>query len=95
MVNWDWELIRRKAKELGADGCSGVPDFHVDCCLHHDIMYRTGMDVNGKEVTRAEADAEFRRCHQERSRFGKASPMAFWRWVGVRLFGGSAWKGKL
>lgn len=42
-------------------------------------------------ITRAEADARFRRCHQNRSRFGRWSPMAAYRWLGVRWRGGKAW----
>lgn len=63
------------------NGCTGVPEFYRDCCIQHDI------DYHDKVISRAEADARFRRCIQEHSPFGKASPMALWRWAGVRLFG--------
>ena len=86
-------LVRAQAAALGADGCSGVPDFYLDCCLAHDIAYRTGRDFRGNVSTRAEADAGFRRCMQSQSPFGVFSPMAWWRWVGVRLFGGRSWQG--
>lgn len=88
-----WELVRKEAKELLADGCSGVPDFHLDCCLEHDIAYRTKKTVLGEPISRRQADAQFRRCIQRRSKFGKISPMSWWRWAGVRIFGRSAWKG--
>lgn len=82
-----WQDVRRKAKELGSDGCSGVIDFYVDCCSEHDIAYETDADVYGHPMTRAEADADFRRCIQSKSPFGAFSPMSYWRWLGVRLFG--------
>ena len=86
-----WAAVRARAAELKADGCSGVPEFYRDCCMNHDIHYRTHKTLEGEPITRAEADARFRRCMQDRSRFGKSSPMALWRWLGVRLFGRKAW----
>lgn len=87
-----WERVRSIAAALGSDGCSGVPDFHLDACLEHDIHYRTGKTIYGTPLTRAQADARFRRCIQQRSIFGRFSPMAWWRWAGVRLFGGASWQ---
>ena len=84
----DWERVRAKAKELGSDGCTGVKDFHLDCCLLHDIYYRTGADLDGSPVSRREADAALRKCIQSRSALGKASPLAAIRWIGTRLLGG-------
>jgi hypothetical protein len=86
-----WARVRRRAKELKSDGCSGVPDFHLDCCLEHDIAYRTGHTVDGEPLTRAEADARLRRCIQKDSSLGVLDPMSWWRWAGVRLFGASSW----
>lgn len=63
------------------NGCTGVPDIWVECCNEHDVDYYEGI------LTRAEADAKFRRCMQAKSIFGRWSPMAFWRWCGVRMFG--------
>lgn len=87
-----WDRIRQLAAELKSDGCSGVPDFYKDCCDEHDIHYRTRKDIDGNPITRAEADARIRACIQERSRFGILSPMAAWRWLGLRLLGGRAWR---
>lgn len=87
-----WQRVREKAAELQSDGCSGVPDFHIECCWAHDIAYRTGMTVDGETLTRAEADARFRRCIQSRSAFGLFSPMSWWRWLGVRFGGASSWQ---
>lgn len=89
-----WESVRQSAAELGSDGCTKVSQMYQDCCFEHDIAYKTGATVDKAPVTRAEADAAFRRCMQQKSRLGRLSPMSWWRWIGVRLFGGSSWKGK-
>lgn len=104
-----WNFCRSEAALLDTDGCSQVSGFHVECCFEHDIAYRYGKDPrdaylhfksgsldywkDAKPITRGETDRRFRKCHQARSKFGKYSPMALYRWVGVRLFGGKAWKG--
>lgn len=82
-----WRRVRQRAWELRSDGCTGVVDVYKDCCLEHDIAYRTGRTVEGAPVTRTEADAMFRRCMQRRSFLGVLSPMAWIRWGAVRLFG--------
>lgn len=87
------QRVRLVAKALGSDGCSGVPNFYLDACLEHDAHYRLGKTLDGVPITRAQADATFRSRIQSMSPFGVASPMALWRWAGVRLFGGSSWKG--
>ena len=100
MNEWNDEyraLVRAKAKELGSDGCSGVPDFHLDGCYEHDIAYRTGKDLYGNQITRAEADRRFRIYIQKHSllakfRLGFFSPMSWWRWAGVRLFGRNSYQ---
>jgi hypothetical protein len=89
-----WARVRRAAQLLGSDGCTGVTQIYRDCCYEHDIAYVTGRTVEGAPLTRAEADAMFRRCIQARSPLRSLSPMAWWRWVGVRLLGhrhGIAW----
>ena len=80
-----WDRIRQRAEELHSDGCTGVPEFYHDCCLEHDIHCRTGETLDGTPITRKEADAQFRRCIQNRSMFGCFSPLSWWRWVGVRI----------
>src|SRR3990167_4288222 len=87
-----WVLVKQKARDLEADGCSGVPDFYVDSCLEHDIHYRTHATVYGLELTRTEADAVLRERIQEMSWLDGFTPMAWWRWAGDRLFGSRAWK---
>ena len=82
-----WDLVYAKAAELNSDGCSYVTEAFHQCCLEHDAAYRTGKTIYGKPITRAQADQRFRECMQMRSRFGKLSPMAWWRWAGVRIFG--------
>lgn len=82
-----WARVWDKAGELGADGCTGVTGAFVECCLEHDIHYRTGQRLDGTPITRRDADARFRACMQSRSKLGFFSPMAWWRWAGVRIFG--------
>ena len=85
-----WDRVRDKAAELGADGCSMATGAFVECCLEHDVHYRTGKTLRGMTISRRDADARFRACMQARSRFGAFSPMAWWRWAAVRLFGRAA-----
>lgn len=76
-----------------SDGCTGVPDIHLHCCWQHDYAYQTGMDpreaFEGRLVflSRRQADAIFRHCNEEEDPLGWFSPIAWVRWVGVRLFG--------
>jgi hypothetical protein len=82
-----WERVRDKAAELGTDGCTFATGAFVDCCLEHDLHWRLGTTLDGKPITKREADARFRACMQSRSRFGFFSPVAWWRWSAVRLRG--------
>ena len=86
-----WEEVEWTAAVLKANGCSGVPEFYHQACLLHDCYYRLGVDFTYQSITRREADSRFNWAIRARSRFGRMSPMAWWRWVGVRLFGGSSW----
>jgi len=89
-----WKWVREEALALKSDGCTGVPDkLYEDCCYEHDIHYRTGRTIFDEPVTRAQADTRLRECIQIRSKLGKLDPMSWWRWAGVRLFGGGAWHG--
>jgi hypothetical protein len=81
--------------------------FHVECCFEHDLGYYYAKDPrdaylreltgsltpwqDAKPIDRATVDARFRRCHQNRSVFGHWSPMALYRWVGVRVGGQRRW----
>jgi hypothetical protein len=99
-----WKHVRKKAKELNSDGCTLVTELYQDCCLEHDVHYRTGWKwtvaytrdgevFRGvRRITRAEADERFRLCIQSRSRFGRWSPIAAIRWVGVRALGWAVWR---
>ena len=82
-----WERVRDKAAELGTDGCSGGTGAFRECCLEHDIHYRTGLTLDGAPITKDEADKRFLSCMQSRSVFGFYSPMAWWRYAAVTLFG--------
>lgn len=82
-----WVLVRDRAADLESDGCTGVKDVYVECCYEHDISYRTCADLEGEPTSKKQDDARFRECIQERSRFGKFSPMSHWRWLGVHIFG--------
>lgn len=87
-----WAVVQDRAAELESDGCTGVSDIFGECCLLHDIYYRTHMDIEGNPISRKQADYEFRQCIQERSRVGILSPVAWIRWMAVRLFGHFAWQ---
>jgi len=74
-----------------SDGCTGVPDFYRFCCYEHDFHYQFGYDIDGKPITRRQADRQFRQCIQANSHFGWWSPMAVWRWMAVRAVGWKYW----
>ena len=86
-----WVEVRKRAKQLGGNHCTGVPDFYSDACDEHDIHYRTGYSLWNQRLTRKMADKRLRLVIQNRSPFGRFSPMAWWRWVGVRLLGRKSW----
>lgn len=89
-----WDAVRKRAAELQSDGCSHVTQAFLDCCLEHDIHYRTGHTLLGVKITREEADRLFRKCMQQRSMFKYFSPMSWWRWMAVRVFGASSYASK-
>lgn len=86
-----WTRVRDKAAQLGSDGCSNATGAFADCCLEHDILYRTGMTLDGDPISRRDADARFKACMRRHSRLGWFSPMALIRWSAVRMFGGNAY----
>ena len=105
MLFWDW--VRAEAENIHSDGCSGVPDFYKEACLQHDLSYFYARcpvsaykcylegieDVWGaaQVITKAHADAVFRRTIQAKSKLKRFSPMSWWRWLGVKWFAGKAW----
>lgn len=80
-----WDRVREKADELGSDGCTGGSAVFRDCCMLHDIHWRTGRTIDGEPISPREANKRFRSCMQSRSRFGWWSPVAWWRWAVVSL----------
>jgi hypothetical protein len=86
-ASYYWVLVRRKAKELGSDGCTGVADFYLDACYEHDIHWRTSHTLTGYPISTRQANMRFRWVIQDRSPFGKLSPMSWWRWIGVTIGG--------
>lgn len=85
--------LARISEYIESDGCSLVLDIYLRCCVIHDWYYRTHINFDGSPITRAEADMIFRQCIQRKSVFGRFSPMSWWRWAGVRLFGGNSYNG--
>lgn len=83
--------IKKLAKFVCSDGCTGVPEFYRESCIVHDFWYRTHRDLDGSEITKAEADRRMRVMIQDRSPAGVFSPMSWWRWAGVKLFASKAW----
>ena len=77
-----------------SDGCTGVLDIHRPCCWQHDYCYQTGTDpreaFKGRRVriSRAQADGLFRECNESEDVLGRFSALAWWRWAGLRVFGG-------
>lgn len=89
-----WRDVRARAAALGSDGCTAATERFHDCCLRHDIEYRTGRIALGmRRLTRAEADRRFLRCMQARSPLGRWTPLGWLRYAAVRVFGGHAWRG--
>lgn len=87
-----WSRVKAHADRLQSDGCSGVPDYLWWTCLEHDIHYRTHQMLSGDVIDRETADYIFRVRIQQGSGFGRFSPVSWWRWAAVRLFGEKAWR---
>jgi len=99
--------IHAQAAEINADGCTGVTGFKLECCEQHDVEGYYGKDAHdayrlhksgsawpwseAKPITFEQWNAKFRRCLQARSKLGRYSPMAWWRWIGVRVGARRAW----
>lgn len=96
-----WEWVKEEAELVGSDGCSWVSELYQVCCYEHDLAYRYGKDprqaylkdwTRAGFIDRAEADRRFRDCIRAHSALGAFSPLAFVRWIGVRIGGWWAWK---
>lgn len=92
-----WDRVKAMAFALKGDGCTNAPDLtYRRCCDEHDIHYRTGETLAGEPISRTEADAALFRCMRKTGKtpvVGRLIVPAFY-WLGVRLFGGGAWKGQ-
>lgn len=82
--------IAELAAALKGDGCTSSPDlFYRRCCDEHDIYYRTGRDLDGNPISRAEADRRLRNCMRAAGKtpvIGRhLLPWVYW--AAVRLFG--------
>jgi len=96
---YDW--IRAEAARLHSDGCTGVSEWHQECCFEHDLACLFGRDPVdayqraswrqkdpwsvAKEMSRAEADKMFAVCNFEHSSGGGGYLRALVRYWGVRL----------
>ena len=43
MLNY-WQWIEQEARAINADGCTGVSEWHRECCFEHDLACRYGKD---------------------------------------------------
>lgn len=66
-VSWGWKFF------------TGSPPPFEDCCVKHDIIYRTG----GTSETRTDADRKLRRCVAK----GGYPVLAWVMWIAVRIGG--------
>ena len=80
-----WRWYEERAKALGSDGCTAVPEWNRRCCLRHDVHCREKVTQGGQAITRAEADALFWECNRLRSPFSVKSPRSWIRFIGVRI----------
>ena len=91
-----WRLTENDLKMIDgfiqSDGCTGVPDFYRDECVIHDFHYRTHRHLDGTPISKLRADHVLKRGIQRKSLFGRLSPMAQWRYLGVRKLAGRAWE---
>ena len=102
---WDW--VSQEAVLVKSDGCSKVSGAFRKHCRVHDLAYFYAKDpvaaykryldgdpdywANAPAITKAQADADFRRGMQSDSAFGFFSPLAAWRWLGLKMGGQGAW----
>ena len=86
-----WERVRDEAGRIGSDGCTMALGAYKDCCFEHDIAYRCGCTVDGRCLTKDEADRRFRACIQSHSVFGWYSPIAWARFWILKWHGQKAW----
>jgi len=81
-----WIRVRKRARELGSDGCTGGGALFRDCCLEHDIHERTHRTPDGHPITEYESDRRFLHCMQRRSFVGWWTPIGWSRYAAVRIW---------
>lgn len=102
---WDW--VESESALIKTDGCSKVSGAYRKCCWQHDLSYYYAADPVSAylhwrrntpdywrvatPLTKGAADASLRRCIQSESALGFFSPVALWRWLGVRVGASTAW----
>lgn len=101
-----WTWVRAEAARIGSDGCTGVSEWHQDCCLEHDLACEFGRDpfsawqmslagsaspwLDASDMPRRTADRMFRSCNLDRSGNPLTDFRSLVRYLGVRL---GAWIG--
>lgn len=86
--------LSKIARFINSDGCTMVVDICWEACVEHDFYYTTKMHLDGRKISRAEADELFREAIQRYSVLGEVSPLSVWRWMAVRSIGWIFWKRK-
>lgn len=81
-----WSYIKAWAKH-NSDGCTNALEFYVRACWEHDYHCVHHKTWGGEHLSSAQAAARFRQVLQWESKFGRLSPVAWWRWAAVRKFG--------
>lgn len=103
---WDW--VNAECALIKSDGCSKSLELYHQACQQHDLCYFYAKSPHSaytrylegeidpwehaEAITKGASDAMFRREMQAHSRFGRFSPMSWWRFVGLKIFGGHAWR---
>lgn len=91
-----WKWVKEYAGALNGDGCTSTPDFfYRRCCDEHDLHYRVGCGIDGRTLTRAQADKKLFICMRKAGKtpiIGRLIIPALF-WLAVRLFARKAWKG--
>ena len=102
-----WKVVRLRALGLKSNGCSGPAQWtqwYKDACYEHDIHYKTGKALNGRDISRLHADdllaTRIRQMawaalhwHPRTWKHLGGFAVAGWRWVAVRLGGWWSYQG--
>lgn len=96
-----WQFIEREAARAKADGCTGVSEWHRECCLEHDLACRYGRNPRSayalycghhehfwllaEPITRYQADVAFGECNWEWSPTRAGKIRSVVRYIGVRV----------